>query len=370
MKSGNIHIQQLFHLMILFQLGSIGINLGNHIGKDMWISFLLGMMEGAILFIIYYSLHRQYPNYTYAQILQELLGRFLGTCLIFLYSGYFIYIGSRVVRDIAEILTFHTLYETPTWFISIVLLLATSYAGYKGIDTTARAAGILLKLFLFLWITFLIFIFLSGLFHLQYLQPILQHGWQPLIQNILPLTIPYGGMITFLMLFPYIRQKDQIFKRGLYGILISGTILTITMVLNIGILGEIVTLELDFPLLTSSGLIRVGTFIQRLEPVAIILLIIGVFFKVFIFHYTSSLSLAFALNKKNSICMLLVTSIIMACLSIFGAANNISHLYIGLEILPYYFHIPFQIIIPIGLLLLSLVHTDDSGTKKGSIANK
>lgn len=366
MKSGNIHIQQLFHLMILFQLGSIGINLGDHIGKDTWISLLLGMMEGGGLFFIYYSLHRQYPNYTYAQILRELLGGFLGTCLIFLYSGYFMYIGSRVVRDLTEILTFHTLYETPTWCIAIVLLLTISYAGYKGLDTTARAAGILLKLFLFLWVTFLIFIFLSGLFHPQYLQPILQHGWQPLIQNILPLTIPYGGMITFLMLFPYVRQKEQILKKGLYGIIISGTILTLTMVLNIGILGEVVTQELDFPLLTSSGLIRVGTFIQRLEPVAIILLIIGVFFKVFIFYYTSSLSLACALNKKNSICMLLVTSIIMAGLSILGADNNISHLYIGFKIMPYYFHIPFQIIIPLGLLLLSLVHTDDSSTKKSN----
>ncbi|MGR5897516.1 GerAB/ArcD/ProY family transporter [Bacillus cereus] len=242
-------------------------------------------------FIVYCSLHKQYPTFTYVQLIQHLLGKWLGIPICLLYSGYFMYIGSRIVRDFTEILTLHILYITPAWCIASVLLLVVGYAGYKGIQTTARVGMIGLKIFFIFWFLFIMGIFLSHLFHISNLQPIAPTKWPPIFLNILPLTIPYGGMITFLMLFAYTSQKDEIFKNGLWSILISGFLLVSTTVLNIGVLGGLIAQELSFPMLTTSSLIKIGSFIQRLEPIAIILLIIGSFFKIFIFHYTTCLSI-------------------------------------------------------------------------------
>ncbi|MEJ9167184.1 spore gernimation protein KC, partial [Bacillus thuringiensis] len=49
-------------------------------------------------------------------------------------------------------------------------------------------------------------------------------------------------------------------------------------------------------------------------------------------------------------------SILMACISVFGAENNITHFYIGFHILPYYVHVPMQIIIPLIVLCIPLIY--------------
>ncbi|MGQ7114401.1 GerAB/ArcD/ProY family transporter [Escherichia sp. TWPC-MK] len=54
MKAKKLQIKQLFYLMILFQVGTIGLNLGTEAGRDAWISLIIGMLEGAILFSVYY----------------------------------------------------------------------------------------------------------------------------------------------------------------------------------------------------------------------------------------------------------------------------------------------------------------------------
>lgn len=113
MNTHTLSIKHLFSLMLLFQFGSIGVNFGGHLGKDAWMSLIVGVIEGSGLFILYYLLHKQFPTFTYVQLLQHLLGKWIGIPLCLLYSVYFMYIGSRVVRDFTEILTLHILYETP-----------------------------------------------------------------------------------------------------------------------------------------------------------------------------------------------------------------------------------------------------------------
>ncbi|HFJ9287262.1 TPA: GerAB/ArcD/ProY family transporter [Bacillus toyonensis] len=360
MKVQKLQIKQLFYLMILFQLGTIGLNLGTEAGKDAWISLIIGMLEGVVLFSIYCLVYKQYNYKTYTCILQTAFGRYIGVGITFLSCAYFLYLGSRVTRDLAEILTLHILYETPIWSIIISFLCVTSYATYKGLLPTANVGRICLHLFSVFIIFFIALVFLSGIFHMENILPSLQYGWNPILQNFLPMMIPYGETMIFLIIFPYIIEKKQIFVKGIISIVISGSILSITTLLNIGILGELVAKHFDFPLLLSTSLIRIGTFIQRLEPLGIILLIIGVFFKVFLFQYSAILSIASFFSKKYFYTVLCIIFILMSLLGIFMTNQNINHIYVGLQIVPYYLHIPFQIILPITLLILSFFckHSD------------
>ncbi|MED3330331.1 endospore germination permease [Bacillus thuringiensis] len=350
MKIHQIRVQQFFHLMILFQLGTIGLNLGAGAGKDSWISLSIGMLEGTLLFCMYYRIYKIYAPLSYVEILQNALGYWLGTFISLLYGLYFAYIGARITRDLSEILTLHILYETPIWIIIFLFVLTTSYVLYKGLNTVARVGTICIYMFGSFFVLFVGLVVISGIFHIDNIQPVLQYGWSPILQNILPVMIPYGEMISFLLLMRFCSEQPKIFSAGIYSILISGSILTTTTFLNIGILGYLISNSFGFPLLISADLIRVGSFIQRLEPLAILLFMIGIFFKVSVLQASSVFSFSLLIHKKHFYKCIFIIGCLMLFLAIIMTKNNINHIYTGFHIVPYYLHLPFQIIIPLILL--------------------
>ncbi|PEO39957.1 GerAB/ArcD/ProY family transporter [Bacillus wiedmannii] len=357
MEHAKISVKQFFNLMILFQLGSIGVNLGSNVGKDAWISTLMGMIVGFVAFLLYFYLHKPYLDKTYTQILQHVFGKWIGNGLVIIYSIYFVYIGARITRDIAELLTLNIYYATPQWIICSMMVAITTYSVYKGIEVIAKLGELFFFIMILLWGTFIFFILLSGIFHFIELQPMLENGWVPIVRSTFPitLTVPYGETLAFLMIFPYVMQKSEILPKGLFSILVSGIILTLTTMINIGVLGSYMLKHIPFPLLTSSSLIHVGSFIQRLEPLAILMLFIGMYFKISVFQYVACISLSelYKVNTYHSLVPVMSVSMIIG--AIFMSRNNIEHFDIGIKFIPYFVHVPLQFTVPLVAILILLI---------------
>lgn len=158
------------------------------------------------------------------------------------------------------------------------------------------------------------------------------------------------------MILPYVSEKADSRKTGLKAILISGLILTVTVVTNIAVLGVSQASKEQFPLLTTVGKINVGDFIQRVDAVALSALILGGFFKISIFFYAgvSGMKELFSIQKKKHILFLVMGfAVVIATYSVNMASSFTSHIEVGLQQVPYYLHLPFQIGIPILLLVIT-----------------
>lgn len=97
MENAKLTLYQLFVLILLFETGSsIVITLGIDANQDAWMTILLGLALGLILFLVYYQLSSYYPNKILTQYTKNIAGPFLGSIIGYLYVIYFMYLAARV----------------------------------------------------------------------------------------------------------------------------------------------------------------------------------------------------------------------------------------------------------------------------------
>ncbi|MBE2978975.1 GerAB/ArcD/ProY family transporter [Priestia megaterium] len=363
MEKAKVSVIQLFAMMFIFNLGtSLIVAYGIDAKKDAWLAILLGMCMGMILFFIYYSLFRQYPNLPLTGYARKIFGKNLGWIIGLLYVLGFLYMAARNVRDFGSLLVSSTLPETPLLAVNVSLVLVICYVLYLGIEVLGRTAEVFIVVLLLLGVVGNFFVFVSGNVDFHQLRPFLGHGWK------LPLTVafrdvfffPYGEMIAFTMLLPYLNRPKLVKKVWLSAMVSSGLLLSWTASLNIAVLGVDTVGRSVFPTLLTIGKVNLFDFIERLDAIVVFTMLLTVFFKVSIFFYGAVIGMVDLFKLNNHQQILLPIGGIAIFLSMTMASSFPEHLEEGHYVLHYYF-IGFHLLIPLLMLLVAMIR---NGFKK------
>jgi spore germination protein KB len=358
MERAKIDARQLLVLIVLFEHGSaIVIPLGVGAKQDVWLAILLGLTFGLLLFFVYYRLYCYYPNAPLTTYVQDITGPWIGKVLAFVYIVYFLYIASRVLRDFGELLLTFAYPETPLFILNAIMILTVMYGVYKGIEVIARTGGLFLTLLYLLAVSGFILVISAGLVDIHRLQPVLEKGWQRVLKVVFTETlyVPFGEMIVFTMLFPYMNNPEKMKQAAITGMVLSGLNLAIIMMINVAVLGADVVARSAFPLLDTIRRIRVANFLERLDVLFMIALIIGGFFKISVFFYAAVIGTANLFRIQNYRRLVYPLGLMVLLLSIAIASNYPEHITEGLKIVTLYMHIPLQIIVPLCLLLIGAI---------------
>lgn len=277
-----IGLLQFFTLTLLFELGTaLVVNLGMESGKDAWISILLGNLIGLIIFSGYTYLYRKFPDLPLTTYTRKLLGRSFGTVISVLYIILFLNLAGRDLRDGSSMLVMATMHRTPLFVISTLMILSSAYVLHKGVEVLSRTSLVFATLVMLIGIFCSIMLMLSGSINLNRLLPVFENGFQPVIESVIRQNymFPFGEMICFTMLMPYLNNA----KKGPWvigaGIFVSGLLLSLTMMLNISVLGTDIVKRSPLPLMPTISKISISDFIQRVDILVVMVLIIGVFSK-------------------------------------------------------------------------------------------
>jgi spore germination protein KB len=356
MENAKINASQLFILVVLFEMGSaILVGLGAQAKQDAWIAILLGLAGGIALFFVYYRLFKYYQELPLTSYIQNITGKWIGRILGFLYIVYFIYCASRVLRDFGELLTTTIYTSTPLIVINSLMIVTILYGIHKGIEVIARIGQIFFAIIYLMAIFGFTLISVSGLIHIENLRPILENGWKPVMRTFLgeTLTFPFGEMIVFTMVLPFLNDSKKAKIACIGGMILGGINITITSVIAITTLGEELFTRSNFPLLTTIGKIQLASFIERLDVLFMLYLVIGGFFKISIFYYAAVAGTADIFQFKTQQRLSFPIGFIILTASITIASNYAEHIKEGLTFAPIYLHWPFQIIIPCILLVIA-----------------
>lgn len=356
MEKAKISAVQLFVLMLLFELGSsLLVPLAIEAKQDAWLAILFGMTGGCFLFLIYYALYRYYPDSLPTTYVQSIVGKPFGRVLAFLYIIYFAYLAARVLRDFGEMLLTFAYQETPLFIVNALLIITVIYTVRKGIEVLARAGEILFLFMYVLAVTGFILVIVSGSVDLNNLKPVLEKGILPVVRVAWSQTIyfPFGEIIVFAMILPYLQHSKKAKITGLCALGLSGINLAIVMIVNITVSGVDLVLSSQFPLLNTIQIIQVAEFLERLDVFFMIALVIGGFFKIGLLIYAIVIGTADLLNIKEPSLLAYPIGVIILFLSITIARSFSEHVQEGLQVVPLLLHLPFQVLLPLLLLIVA-----------------
>ncbi|CEI82408.1 spore germination protein KB [Oceanobacillus oncorhynchi subsp. incaldanensis] len=357
MEKAKISTSQLFIVMILFQLSnSLLIPLAMRAGRDSWLAILIATAISIFLFFIYRALYLYYPSLLLTDYTEKLIGKVLGRTLAFLYILFFLYSAARVLREFGVMLLSFAFPETPLFVASALMILVVIYTIYKGIEVVARTGELLFVVMLMLAFFLFLLIAISGLIDISNLRPTLEDS-PKILKTVFTETlyVPFGEIIVFTMIFPYLNQAKKLKKTAVAAISITGVALAFTTILNISVLGVPLIERSLFPLLTTIQSIEVGEFLERLDVIFILALIIGGFFKVAVYTYCALIGTASLFNIKEPSKLAYPLGITVLFTSMVIASNYSQHIEEGLNAFPIYVQLPFQIILPVFLLFIAFI---------------
>ncbi|MET3698458.1 spore germination protein KB [Bacillus oleivorans] len=367
MEKAKISSYQFFVLLFLFEMGSaLIIPLGIEAKQDAWLAILLGMLGGLLLFLVYYLLYQYYPDIPLTEYLQKTAGKVLGWIIALLYLLYFAYIAARVLRDFGTMLVTFAYPDTPLFIINALLIIVLTYAVKSGIESVARTGELLFVLMYLLAIAGFILIVISGLIDINNLKPLLEEGTWPVVKTAFTQTlyVPFGEAVVFAMILPYLSNPKKARMTGVSALCLSGINLAIVMAVNISVLGIDYTMRSQYPLLSAIQRIQVAEFLERLDVFYMLGTVIGGFFKICIFFYAVVIGASGLFNVKKPSRLAYPIGLVILILSMTIASSYSEHIREGLDIVPIYLHLPFQVIIPIFLLAIAFVKNRKKQTKK------
>lgn len=350
---------QLFILIFIFEVGSaIVIPIGSDAKQDAWISVLIGMIGGLFLFSLYIYLYTQFPDLGFTDYLEKIVGKSIGRILSVIYICLFLYITARILRTFCDLILISLLPETPILVIATMIMSVVWFACHLGFEVIART-GVVLFIFVMLFsILFIFFIAVDKLIHFENLQPVLEHGWKPVLNAAFPsiASFPFGESIVFALFFPYLNHHKKGIIAGYLGIIASGLHLTFASMLFVSALGTFQYSIIPYPVMHIIETVNVGGVFQRLDPIGITLLLVGGIVKMTIF-LCGAIEGFTSLIKKPKLKKYIgpIMSIIIISMSILMSENWVEHNKLGLKTVPYLLYIPLFMVVPFILVVIVLI---------------
>ncbi|WP_054972795.1 endospore germination permease [Paenibacillus sp. A3] len=350
-----INKSQLFSLILLFELGSTTLfALGIEAKQDAWIAILIATAIGLGLLWVYLSIQTYYPNQNLGNILIDVLGKAVGIPLVLLYGLYFFLIGSTNLWEFTAFIQMIILPTSPLLVLLFIVILTAVYVLSLGVEVLARTSEIVLGMVLFFIVTAYILVASSGEAEWSQLLPVLGHGFKPVIKAAVPTIVnfPFGEMVVFFMYWHFASTKFSIKPPSFWAVGISGLMLSISLVAIISVLGVEFAANSTIPIFIVIKTINIAEILTNLDFIAVIIMFIGGFYKMTIFFYGSVQAFNSVVKFRRETWLILFLGILSVCFSYIFFTSFSFHRWVGTKVFIPYVHMPFQVFMPILLLLI------------------
>lgn len=357
MKTSRLSLNQMFTLMVLFLIASPTLTtVGRMSGQDVWIVVLIASVIGLVLFLMFYRISRLHSYAPLWSIIQDSFGKWLGGLIVLGYSGYFLYLATSLLKSTGDMIQFTLLPQANLFVVNGLLMLAVVYGMILGINAVGRSSELLFYVVILLLIPLILCIFTSDIFKFDNFLPVLEKGFYGIRRDIYTVTlVPFGELVCFLAIFPLIPEKRQsgILKISLISILVGTFIIVILDILNVGILGPDLAKNFVYPFYNAMKMIGVGVFFERLDPIAILILMMTCFFKMAVYFYSGVVCLDGLMSRFTYRQLAIPVGIIVVVAGGFISENRVQDLYRAIHFNSRYVHPAFQLAIPLLLWLIS-----------------
>lgn len=313
--------------------------------QDSWIVVIFGAVVCMPLVWLYRTLMVTFPDKNYMQILEFIYGPVVGKVIGIAYIWFFLTVTSLNLTDLGNFTKIVVMTQTPHTVLTVMCMLVTAWAVRYGIDVVTRYARPFTFVEFFI-VAFSILLAVNQI-KLENFLPMFDFPAMKYIQGThIITTIPFGELVTFLMITPNVKLTRRQASRCWYaGVGIGISTLLVVLMRDIAMLGT--TLQLfTLPGLVTLRLVRWGEAFSRMEILFAIAVVMLLFFKITFLTYITVIAIAQAMNVREYRHLVLVTGALIITFGLTLYANPVEHTTSAREVEPIIWSL-FEVIIPL-----------------------
>ncbi|SHG43192.1 spore germination protein (amino acid permease) [Thermosyntropha lipolytica DSM 11003] len=338
-----INSNQFGILLLFLILGSAFIFVPEGIaGRDCWAASLIASLTGLYIISLTVNLQNRFPGLSIIEISTQVLGKPLGLALSLIYSWVVFLVGTLYMYDmlVLMVIIFPGLAET---LLVILLIAASSYVLYRGINSLARLGEILLWIIIPLVLAAITVPFFT-VANLQSLTPILA-SFKPVLAGVVfGSNWPYGEISLMAMLLPFVADLSKNKKTIYIWFFIGVIILVIRSLLVVAALGQELMGIVRFPLYEVLLLIRFSTF-QRIELFFFIMWSITNFMAIILSHQSFVLCLKSLFSLKDYKTVIIPAGLCIAIFTLVMFPSDIEFMSVESFAAPFH-NLPVHVLYP------------------------
>ena len=363
MKNEVISERQAIILIILFIIGTTLLNgAGGQAKQDAWIAIIIAISWSVILLLMFSRILSLYPGKDLFDILQIVMGRFIGKIISILMILFAFHDGATILRSLSEFTNILVLPDTPVVVPMIFFTILLIWSVKRGIEVLGRWSE------LFIWVVILSFLTVSLLsiseMDISKLKPILYNDFKPVLRGAFSsFSYPLGETVIFTMVFSNISKIKNYKKIFMTGLLIGGGLIFLATLRNILILGSGTISRIYFPSTMVASVIHIGAMFQRLEMGVVIVFLVCTFVKVSICLFAVCNGISKVLEFDDYKFISAPIALLMLSFSFIIYKSNMEMSFWTLEIWPYYSFL-FEVIIPLVIFIVAEIRSRSSTSVK------
>jgi spore germination protein KB len=261
-----------------------------------WLVIVWSFLYGLALALVWLYLSKHYPGQSLVQISIQVLGKWAGGLVAALYILCFIQEAAWTTRILSDFMHINLMPRSPVSAFNLMVLFVCAYAVAKGIESIAMVSELVVPyIFVAFWFPFLIM--LREWDWLNFNIPYDLDLWNTVVRTRYSLAFPLMETVSLMMIFPFVQRKLK--TSFLMGIASVGIVLSIYTFCTIGILGVNRGSHLIYPVYVIFREMQFSGFIEHLEAIISINILLLVCLKLSVLLYCAVLGVCQLFKVKR-----------------------------------------------------------------------
>lgn len=269
---------------------------------------------------------------------------------------------ATILREFVNFIKDNVLINTPVNVLVILILLITIYMVKQGIEAMARVNSLVILLFLFF-----IPLYLFGLYqdlNAHRLLPMFDHNLAEITLASLTPSAWMSEVAVLLFLAPYLQYPKRARIIGWTGLLFVAVLMMFSLVTALMVFGTEFIKISTYPGFATVGILRIGKFIEKLDILFISYWVLSIYLKfgIFLFATVECFKQTFRVSSSRPFIGVLGLVIALECLFSWQSSARLNNYNQEGRFVVFFL---FNVLVPLGAILLSRIHKSRSKRRKG-----
>jgi spore germination protein KB len=294
---------QLFWLIFTMEFGMTALfTVSNPVflaKQDAWISMIIATLISLFTTFVAVKLSLLYPEQTFIQYSQSILGKWLGKIILVPYFLMWVSVTGIILREYADFVFLALFSSTPLWIVILIMLGAIVYVTYTGgLRSIGRCSEIIGPISV-VGVVLILLLSIKDWDWLRLLPVYSNSGFLPIVKGSLAPASFLGESFMVVMLIAFMSKPQRALISSLFGVAAASVaILAMTMIVLM-VFGPDLPAKFIYPLYSAATYISVMEFIQNVDVLAVLLWIIGIFIKLSLYLFITSYGTAQLFHIKK-----------------------------------------------------------------------